>query len=82
MFDRVLNALPRGNSESTSLTKGEGSSQKKVMKNDTGGGCDAKKFLQPIFLATQFSLLLISLTGSNNITVSNNEKYPKGCMCL
>ena len=49
MFDRVLNALPRGYSKSTSLTKGEGSSRKKVMKNETGGGCDANKFLQPIF---------------------------------
>ena len=48
------------------------------MKNDTGGGCDAKKFLQPIFLATQFSLLLISLVGSNNIMVNNNKKYSKG----
>ena len=49
MFDRVLNALPRGYSKSTSLTKGEGSSRKKVMKNETGVGCDAKQFLQPIF---------------------------------
>ena len=33
----------------TSLTKREGSSRKKVMKNETGVGCDAKQFLQPIF---------------------------------
>ena len=78
MFDRVLNALPRSLSKSTSLTKGEGSSRKKVMKNETGGGCDANKFLQPIFLAAQFSLLRISLIGFNNITMSNNKKYPKG----
>ena len=52
------------------------------MKNDTEGGCDAKKFLQPMFLVTQFSLLLISLIGSNNITVNNNKKYSKGYMCL
>ena len=82
MFDRVLNALPRGNSKSTSLTKGEGSSRKKVMKNDTAGGCDAKKKLEPIFLATQFLLLLISLIGSNNIIVNSNKKYSKGYMCL
>ena len=47
------------------------------MKNDTGGGCDAKKFLQPIFLGTQFSLPLISLIGSNNITVNNNKNIQK-----
>ena len=82
MFDRVLNALPRGNSKSTSLTKGEGSSRKKVMKNDTVGGCDAKKKLQPTFLATQFLLLLISLIGSINIIVNNNKKYSKGYICL
>ena len=29
------------------------------------------------FFGTQFSLLLISLIGSNNITVSNNNKHPK-----
>ena len=74
MFDRVLNALPRGNSKSTSLTKGRGVHEKKVMKNDTGGGCDAKKILQPIFLATHFSLLLITLIGSNNIIGSNSEQ--------
>ena len=61
MFDRVLNALPRGNSESISLTKGEGSSRKKVMKNDKGGGCDAKKFLQPIFFGDSiFALSYLS----------------------
>ena len=61
----------------------EDSLRKKVMENETGGGCDTKKnFAVHFFLATQFSLLLISLTGSSNITVSNNKKYPKGYMCL
>ena len=36
----------------------------------------------PILLETQFSLLRISLIGSDNITVSNNRKYPKGYLCL
>ena len=39
-------------------------------------------FAAHFFLKTQFLLLLISLIGSNNITVSNNKKYPKGYMCL
>ena len=36
----------------------------------------------PILLEIQFSLLRISLIGSDNITVSNNRKYPKGYLRL
>ena len=47
-----------------------------------GLGVMPNNFCSPFFLTTQFLLLLISLIGSNNITVSNNKKYPKGYMCL
>ena len=53
---------------------------KKVMKNDTGWVCSQKIFAA-LFLATQFSLLRISLIGSNNITVRNN-KHPKDYLFL
>ena len=36
-----------------------------------------RNFCSPFFLATQFSLFLISQIGSNNITVSNNKNIQK-----
>ena len=82
VFDSVLNALPRGHSKSTLLRKAEGSSRKKWWKMTQGEGAQPKNFCRPFFLMTQFSLTCFSLIGSNNITVTNNNKHPKGYMCL
>ena len=77
-----VNALPRGNSKSISLTKGEGSSRKK---------CDEEwhrkwVWCQKIFAAHFFGDTIFAPSylsnSSNNITVSNNKKYPKDYMCL
>ena len=56
--------------------------KKKWWKMTQGVDVLPKHFCSPFFLVTQFSLLLISLIGSNNITVNNNKKYSKGYMCL
>ena len=64
------------------IKQGDEKFTKKVIKNYTGGECTDKKFLQPFFLVTQFLLLRISLIGSNNITVSNNNKHLKGHLFL
>ena len=74
--------LPRGNSKSTSLTKGDGSSWKKSYEKwHRGWVWCQKKFADHCFGDTT-SLLLITLIGSNDITVNNNKKYSKGYMCL
>ena len=52
--------------------------KKKWWKMKQGVGVMPINFCSPFFLAAQFSLLRISLIGSNNITMSNNKKYPKG----
>ena len=65
------------------INEGEGKFTKKNWwKMKQGLGVVPKFFCNLFFLATQFSLLLISLIGSNNITVNNNKKYSKGYMCL
>ena len=65
------------------ISEGEGKfTKKKWWKMKQGLGVVPKFFCSLFFLATQFSLLLISLIGTNNITVSINKKYPKGYIWL
>ena len=86
MFDRVLNK--RSFKKLRHPGKGERIHEKSD-KNEKGGWGTAKKMLSitlnffcVYFFADQFLLLCMAVISSDNVTVSNNQKYPKGYLCL
>ena len=95
MFNRVLNAPLMGHLKNTLLRKLKGKVTKKVTKNETREGVQAKKlchllktlcvhFLYNLIFTFSFlsDRLRYYCTVSNNNNNNNNNNNPTGYLCL